>query len=153
MKRSLLVLLLASAAACGESSDCEYPASQQRSQPCCPSLGIDACGAELVCAALDGRTVATCYPEGSREPMTGCTDSKLCASGSCNLTEHKCQSELNQSCDAAVGCAPTSEGYAAQCVLLEGTAAPQCIGKDLPSGAACSVSQECQSGRCLVRCF
>src|SRR5690242_15443328 len=52
---------------------CLSSASQGLSGPCCPELGIDACGANLFCAAFDGREQATCYPERSRMDGTECT--------------------------------------------------------------------------------
>ena len=45
-----------------------YARSQTLSQPCCTGWGADACGALLFCAAFDGRTQTTCYPDGAMEP-------------------------------------------------------------------------------------
>ena len=42
------------------SNGCSDGPARGPTQSCCPQLGIDACGAGLICAALDGRTVAVC---------------------------------------------------------------------------------------------
>lgn len=51
----------------------DVPPARGLSERCCPSFGADACGAGLFCAALDGRTIPTCYPEHSRAEGATCT--------------------------------------------------------------------------------
>lgn len=76
-----------SSGSAGGSASCEemFPASQTASQPCCLDWGIDACGAELTCAALDGRTQPTCYPIYSRQDRQQCTADNQCISGACDM--------------------------------------------------------------------
>ena len=50
---------------------------------CCPALGVDACSPGSYCAALDGRTVATCYLHSSRTGGQQCTQNELCMSQVC----------------------------------------------------------------------
>lgn len=64
-----------------DAGPCELAPSQPVSAPCCLSLGIDACGAALFCAAFDGRTQPTCYPEGSRNPGDTCSGERQCSRG------------------------------------------------------------------------
>lgn len=75
----------------GAGLGCPYPASQPLSGPCCPERGIDACGALLFCAALDGRTVPTCFPERSRKAWESCTEDRQCVKGSCNRAGGFCE--------------------------------------------------------------
>src|SRR5262245_8286836 len=63
----------------------DLPVSQTASEPCCPDLGADACGANLFCEAFDGRTQPTCYITGSRKDGEECRADDHCASASCNL--------------------------------------------------------------------
>ena len=76
------------------------------SEACCPDYGLDACGANLICAALDGRTLPTCYLEATRLGGEECTDDALCFSGSCNELNNTCMPILEESCDPTVGCVP-----------------------------------------------
>lgn len=78
--------------------------SQGISQPCCLAFGIDACGANLFCAAFDGRTQPTCYAEHSRQGLESCTEDRQCASDGCNTTSGQCQSLPGATCDSSVGC-------------------------------------------------
>jgi len=83
-------------------------ANRGASETCCPNYGADACGAGLVCAALDGRTIPSCYPERSRLGGQQCTTNQLCISGVCAPTQ-KCAGVSGDTCDIATGCAdPTS---------------------------------------------
>src|SRR5215471_12416726 len=86
----------------GGDPSCTIPKSQVLSEPCCPSLGIDACGAELFCAALDGRTQATCYPNHSRHGMQTCTGGVQCLSGVCE--NGYCVSAGGEPCSPSIGC-------------------------------------------------
>jgi hypothetical protein len=63
---------------------CTFPASQALSGPCCTERGADACGAGLFCAAFDGRTQPTCYPEHSRAEGQTCTEDIQCAGNTCD---------------------------------------------------------------------
>lgn len=66
-----------------DAASCAHPPAQTVSMPCCLLHGRDACGALLFCAAFDGRTVPTCYPERSRLPEETCAEDVHCASGAC----------------------------------------------------------------------
>ena len=83
---------------------CDLGSSRSLSESCCEDLGVDACGANLFCAAFDGRKQATCYPERSREDMTECTDDVQCVSGECNTSEEKCKSLQGAACTEVIGC-------------------------------------------------
>jgi hypothetical protein len=74
------------------------------SESCCPQFGLDACGANLFCAALDGRTVPTCYPEYSRPAGATCGEDRQCLAGRCNTQQGKCTYATGFECDAALGC-------------------------------------------------
>jgi hypothetical protein len=63
-----------------------YPVSQPLSAPCCVDRGADACGAGLFCAAFDGRTQPTCYPEHSRLVGETCTADVQCQSSACEAS-------------------------------------------------------------------
>ncbi len=149
----LVVILSAAGCGGGAPATCSEPKSQGPSLPCCTSYGVDACGADLFCAAFDGRTRATCYPEHSRLDMTSCTADIQCASRKCNLTAGACASSPHSSCTAAIGCAPDPTGDAYYCV--DGTCT-------LPTGNGscadvCGTHADCvQSNACdmtLHRCL
>lgn len=122
-----------------------YPASQGPSEPCDVGLGVDACGAGLVCAALDGRKQATCYAERSRAGGTGCTDNRLCTSLSCNQDAGKCRGDYLATCDADAGC--VDDGHDLQC-LDDGDRTLRCRRHDEPGGVPCSLNAECTSDDC-----
>ncbi len=75
--------------AASDASSCavSIPATQNLSQPCCPAWGADACGAGLFCAAFDGRTQFTCYPEHSRADGETCTENIQCVTKVCGPTQ------------------------------------------------------------------
>jgi hypothetical protein len=111
MRALAVCALLAALWGCGaavepQSTDCKakFPVSQQASMPCCPEWGIDACGANLYCAAQDGRTQPTCYPERGKQDMTECSANIQCASGACNTAVGKCKSDKYAACTTAIGC-------------------------------------------------
>ena len=83
----------------------DIPRSRTLSQSCCTEHGIDACGAELFCAAFDGRAVATCYPLYSRRGLETCLADTQCVSEHCNLQTGLCRSDYAEGCKAATGCA------------------------------------------------
>ena len=87
----------------------QYPASQTLSQGCCPGWGPDACGADLFCAALDGRTQPTCYPTYSRLPGQSCTDATQCTSAGCTASG-VCEALPGTACDPSIGCGPGLTG-------------------------------------------
>lgn len=90
-------------------------------QPCCLALGIDACGANTICAALDGRSVPVCYAEGSRTWGETCT----AAVGGASL------------CSSGLTCRASSDGET-RCLEAPGT-------RD--SGQSCFDGSECSAGR------
>ncbi len=130
----------------------QTPRSQALSQPCCQEWGVDACGATLFCAAFDGRTQATCYPERSRADRTECTEDRQCTSGSCNLAAGRCRSTPYTACEAAIGCASDPAGKRYAC---DGSKSPaQCVQMgNGTTGAVCEAGADCQSGTCTdFRC-
>jgi hypothetical protein len=80
-----------------------FAASQSLSQPCCLERGPDACGAGLFCAAFDGRTQATCYPEHVRLGGQPCTADVQCLGLACDASG-VCKGAPNGTCSAAIGC-------------------------------------------------
>jgi hypothetical protein len=115
--------------------------SQTVSQPCCLANGVDACGANLFCAAFDGRKQPTCYLERSRADMTECSEDRQCTSGSCNVESSKCRSMPGGVCSEAVGCA-TDAGENSVCV------AAKCTWTDGKTGSACASDGDCADGTC-----
>jgi hypothetical protein len=91
--RPLLISAVSLALGCGVGP------SRGESEECDPSLGSDACGAGLFCAAFDGRKVSTCYRNGSRGTGESCSEDHHCASGKCS--NGKCRSP--ESNEAACG--------------------------------------------------
>lgn len=108
------------------------PKSQGLSAPCCQAWGIDACGAQLFCAAFDGRTQPTCYPLGSRADQAECTANEQCSSNECNLTVHRCRSAMYRPCTRDVGCANGAFCPAGTCTAGS-------------LGDACSTRTDCKS--------
>jgi hypothetical protein len=117
--------------------------SQGLSQPCCQEFGIDACGAGLFCAAFDGRTQATCYPEHSRMALTQCDEDRDCASSACETMTHKCKSLPGEMCDTGVGCAAAmSNQYICQPETMK------CVKKGAGiCGDNCASNADCIEGR------
>lgn len=103
-----------------DAGPCNYPASQGLSQPCCFSLGIDACGAQLFCEAFDGRMQPTCYAERSRQVGQTCSADIQCSTERCSPSDHTCA--LSPRFDTAAKIL----SYLDQKTLLE-------TGADLPS--------------------
>lgn len=127
--------------------------SKGMSEACCLDYGIDACGANLVCAALDGRTVATCYLEGTRKGLESCTADALCASGECNKTAGKCKSLASEACDVAIGCVlPPGNAGQAKCAAVTSkdgvdTTKLQClVSTGMETCRFCSTNAECDGG-------
>ena len=121
--------------------------SRTMSEPCCPELDIDACGAGLVCAALDGRTVPTCYAESSRLDGSECSESSLCVSRRCNLELNRCQASPGAVCKPEIGCAPDPMGYERTCVTAP-SGVSACEKDNLPLDSPCTFDRECQSNDC-----
>jgi len=126
----------------GATQDCGgIGLSQTVSQPCCLARGIDACGANLFCAAFDGRTQPTCYLERSRADLTECSEDRQCTSGSCNVDSRKCRSMPGGVCNEAVGCATVASAKSV-CV------AAKCTTTDGKTGSACARDGDCSDGTC-----
>jgi hypothetical protein len=86
---------------------CDYPAAQGPTEPCCPDLGIDACGAKLFCAALEGRKVAVCYAERSSKSGEDCKEDRECQSEKC--IDKKCAFYEGAECPGPTAkCVPAS---------------------------------------------
>jgi hypothetical protein len=142
---------------------CSYPKSQGPSMACCPELGADACGASLFCAALDGRTQATCYANYSRLGGQTCTDDAQCASAACDKSG-VCKGVPGGTCDPSIGCGTTpgsaqvyycgaGAGGALTCLPCTSTStSPVCGSRDAGSDAhgtkcvsTCKNDSECQA--------
>lgn len=120
--------------------------SRTMSQPCCPELEIDACGAGLVCAALDGRETPTCYPESSRLDGRECTGDLLCISHSCNSEKDRCEASPGAVCEPDLGCAPDPQGYERKCI--DSASGYSCEKVNLPLDSPCTFDRECSSNNC-----
>jgi hypothetical protein len=144
--------------ASGDTS-CEMtlPKSQTLSQPCCTGWGVDACGALLFCAALDGRTQATCYPQQSRKGGESCAADSWCASKEC-APDGKCRATGAETCDQTTGCAsvrsvPYGCTAAGTCKACDATATDPrcpaiCTGQDPAwTSTSCRI---CQSSTCCA---
>jgi hypothetical protein len=123
------------------------PASQGPSEPCCLARGVDACGASLFCAALDGRTQPTCYLERSRLDGQACTADVQCASGGCNVPREACRATPGAPCTAALGCAEAG-GRRHVCADLAGQPRCQPIGSG-ELGSLCGDDGDCDEGTCV----
>jgi hypothetical protein len=119
------------------------------SQPCCLDRGVDACGAELFCAAFDGHTQATCYPEFSRQDQTECTADNQCSSQHCNLDLGKCMSTPGLACSADIGCAPDLMSNRYFCNTAQASPTCNMVG-DGKAGAACGQDADCAGGHCRL---
>ncbi len=76
-------------------------------QACCPTFGVDACGAGLFCDAFDGRSTYVCYAERSRLSGSECREDVHCGSGACALPAGRCMALPGEACTTDVGCAVT----------------------------------------------
>lgn len=120
-----------------DAGPCTHAPSQPMSAPCCPALGADACGALLVCAALDGRTIATCYPERSRALGETCAGDRLCLEGTCSAQTGLCMPGIGQRCTAAADCSEAGE----LAVCANGRCAR--VACDPLDGAGCAPGETC----------
>ena len=119
-------------AAC-DKDECDRSGSQPLAAPCCESLGVDACGAGLFCAALDGRAKASCYAERSRADRASCTADVQCA----------CRSAPRTACDSTIGCAPDPANGRYGC----GGSVCDPVGNGTVS-SICAEDGDCYSGFC-----
>lgn len=123
----------------------KYPTSQGLSAPCCPEHGADACGALLFCAAFDGRTQPTCYPDRSRLDQTECSADQQCVSGACNVAAGKCRSAPRQDCSATIGCASKTE------VCARGKCSGGSYGETCEQRSHCTLDEPaCVEGKCKM---
>jgi len=120
-----------------DSCKSSYPASQSLSEPCCAERGADACGARLFCAAFDGRTQTTCYPERSRLDGETCTANAQCVGNACDPSgvckahappaPAKCPSsctidaECQATCPVSSGATACCDGASGICFAMKGT--------------------------------
>lgn len=152
----------------GSTGGCDIAKVRSLAESCCMSYGIDACGAGLFCAAFDGRTVATCYPNNSRTAGQTCTQDTHCMSATCG-SKQLCAALPTEACKPEWGCAPlqgarsvcietqcrlVSDGYCATDGDCQGGAvcrADRC--RDAATakyaGEACTDSSECLAGNCF----
>jgi hypothetical protein len=137
----------------GAGGDCSaIGRSRGPTQECCPSFGVDACGALLFCAAFDGRTTPTCYPERSRTDGQECSEDRQCTSSACNAIARKCKALLGQPCTATVGCAPAPDGEGTVCDTTGSD--PRCRTTSRELGGLCEADAGCNSGHCRqMRCI
>jgi hypothetical protein len=119
-----------------------YPVSQPLSAPCCPDRGADACGAGLFCAAFDGRTQPTCYPEHSRFDAQSCTADVQCLTTSACDSSGVCKGKADGGCTTP-GCnqPPPTDG---------GTTTPGKCPSTCATNAACQAT--CPTSGTLVAC-
>lgn len=147
-----------------ESCKSAHPASQAPSQPCCTEWGADACGAGLFCAAFDGRTQATCYPDRSRLGGASCSADTQCLSNACDATQ-VCKGVPGGKCDPSIGCGTALDSEARYyCAAVSGGAPacrpctssspdPVCGGTPADGGvvspracvSSCTMNAQCQS--------
>lgn len=118
--------------------------SRGPSESCCLDFGADACGANLFCAAFDGRTVPTCYVEKTRLDSEECNADLHCASGAC-AESNVCRASPGQPCARDVGCA-AFQGEAYVCVHRNES--DRCLPAARTLGGACSDDDGCDSGFC-----
>lgn len=118
------------------------PPSQGLSDPCNLEYGVDACGARLFCAALEGRSIATCYPEGSLPGGERCTADRQCSTGACAIEVGMCKAGRYEPCTVEVGCASGDD-----CAYFFGFV-PRVCGDpaNRDQGSACSDHKECREG-------
>lgn len=132
-----------------DDESCSESKVQSLGEPCCEKYGIDACGAGLFCAKLDGRTVATCYPNNVRKSGETCTDDIQCMSNTCSAGG-ECAASRNEECSPKGGC---EEGYVCAAFLTDLARAPQClaVGQDgvCLEDRDCSNGASCRSGHCV----
>jgi hypothetical protein len=105
----------------GDPGTCTQAKSRGPSEACCLDLGVDACGANLFCAAFDGRTQATCYPNSSRKLGEACLANENCVSSLCTETM-RCAPILGEACDVATGCSQLSNSSTTRAIACEGAA-------------------------------
>lgn len=120
--------------------------SQAVSAPCCLAFGVDACGANLFCAAFDGRTQPTCYLERSRADNATCLDDGHCVSGSCKMPEGRCRATLGNMCMPELGCATVASGAHVVCAKLLGVM--RCAVTQGTDGEPCEGNTDCASKIC-----
>jgi len=126
--------------------DCTEPPTQGLSEPCCPGHGVDACGAGLFCAAFDGRTIPSCYPERSRLDGESCTADAQCVSESCNVEVSRCRWGSGE-CESAVGCAPVSGSTRVCARDMDRVYRCNFVGSGADNDP-CAVDADCHSGTC-----
>lgn len=114
-------------------------------EECCPDHGLDACGANLFCAALDGRTIPTCYANNSQTPGEECHADDHCSSAVCSLSANECVGSLGSVCSAAAGCRD-SACFMGTCQVTAGVPLAVCDSDD-----DCESTLSCIRGRCGVK--
>lgn len=120
--------------------------SRGPSESCCLAFGTDACGANLFCAAFDGRTVPTCYVEHTRFDGEECNADTHCASDSCG-DNGACRASPGQPCSRDTGCA-TFQGDVYICTsgVRDGD---RCLVASSALGGVCTDDDGCDSGFCV----
>ncbi len=151
LRLALLVCCLSFFAGCASSGGADSCAgigkSAAPSAACCLSYGADACGANLFCAAFDGRTQATCYGERTRLDNTECSADIQCLSGSCATDVKKCRMTLGAACDATLGCGFSPTNVQAVCALVGGKM--MCAVPNAATGGnVCAADADCGASKC-----
>jgi hypothetical protein len=126
----------------GTPDECEFATSQAASEPCCLAHGVDACGAELFCAAFDGRQQPTCYVEGVRASGEQCGADAHCLSDDCHPELGVCLGSGGEACTPEVGCsAALGDDY----VYCDGGRCEESRGR---VGDPCGENRHCDDGLC-----
>lgn len=112
------------------------------SQACCIEHGADACGADLFCAAFDGRTIPTCYLTRSQDGGEECNENSHCISNSCG-EDGLCRAIPGGSCADGESCYDSicTDGI---CVAFTGEFGTAC-----EDDTHCGDKLICDSGQCL----
>lgn len=133
-----------------DASSCKatFPVSQPLSAPCCTEWNVDACGAGLFCAALDGRTQATCYPERSRRHGSTCLADDNCVSDHCDAQTKICNLRPGATCDPGDPCARDGNGVPHDCLEARCTPVP-C---DPMAQTGCAESEACDLVEATAGC-
>ena len=127
---------------------CAFDKVRSLSESCCESYGVDACGAGLFCAAFDGRSVATCYPDNVRVAGETCGADRHCLSDTCG-TKGLCAALATEPCEADWGCAPV-KGERWVCVQKECRAVADGY---CETEADCTGGLVCRGGLCRDPAF
>lgn len=133
-----------------DDQSCAASKVQTLGAACCEDYGIDACGAGLFCAKLDGRTVATCYPNNIRKPGETCTAAVQCVTQGCS-SGGLCVAARGDGCVPKDGC---EKGYVCAAYLGDLDRPAKCAaigdGDYCLTDKDCGSKNVCVSGHCAI---